>query len=209
MWTMHLSKFVRAMRAEGEFELEEDRIGLPRGEEIIRLQEIVVVLQTELGKLRRIPGEIAGNARALIDGETVRWVGSVGGEDKQRLLRRARAVLFPLRWTEPGGTAIVEAQLDALRCNREFVVQSGVFQLDGSPTSRFEAALAEYVGKQGALLCQSGYTANLGLIQVIADPHAVIWTDQQDTPIRLDRSKGPASVPARVPAREPSGAPKR
>ena len=47
----------------------------------------------------------------LVDGEGVRWVGSIGGEDKRQLLRRARAVLFPLRWDEPGGTAIVEALL--------------------------------------------------------------------------------------------------
>ena len=41
--------------------------------------------------------------------ERVRWVGSVGGEAKAELLRTARAVLFPLRWDEPGGTAVIEA----------------------------------------------------------------------------------------------------
>jgi CAI-1 autoinducer synthase len=76
-----------------------------------------------------------------------------------------------------GHPAIVQAQIDALRCNREFVVQSGVFQLDGSPASRFEAALAAFVGKEGALLCQSGYTANLGLIQVIADAETPVYVD--------------------------------
>jgi CAI-1 autoinducer synthase len=76
-----------------------------------------------------------------------------------------------------GHAEIVQAQLDALRCNREFIVQSGVFQLEGSPTSRFEAALAEFVGKEGALLCQSGYTANLGLIQVVADPQTPVYVD--------------------------------
>jgi CAI-1 autoinducer synthase len=76
-----------------------------------------------------------------------------------------------------GRPEIVQAQLDALRENREHIVQSGVFQLDGSPTSRFEAALAGFVGKQGALLCQSGYTANLGLIQVIADAETPVYLD--------------------------------
>ena len=76
-----------------------------------------------------------------------------------------------------GRHEIVQAQLDALRCNREFVVQSGVFQLDGSPTSRLESALAGFVGKEGALLCQSGYTANLGLIQVIADAETPVYLD--------------------------------
>jgi glycosyltransferase involved in cell wall biosynthesis len=44
-----------------------------------------------------------------LDGSTVRWVGSVGGSAKAELVRTARAVLFPLRWDEPGGTAVVEA----------------------------------------------------------------------------------------------------
>jgi CAI-1 autoinducer synthase len=76
-----------------------------------------------------------------------------------------------------GHPQIVQAQLDALRCNSGFVVQSGVFQMDGSAHSRFESALAGFVGKQGALLCQSGYTANLGLIQVIADAQTPVYLD--------------------------------
>ena len=56
-------------------------------------------------------------------------------------------------------------------------MQSGVFQMDGSPTSRFESSLAGFVGKEGALLCQSGYTANLGLIQVVADPGTPVYLD--------------------------------
>ena len=79
--------------------------------------------------------------------------------------------------TVTGRPEIVQAQVDALRSNREFIVQSGVFQLHGSPTSRFEAALADFVGKEGALLCQSGYAANLGLIQVVADPQTPVYVD--------------------------------
>jgi len=44
-----------------------------------------------------------------LDGDRVRWIGSVSGAAKDDLIRRARAVLFPLQWEEPGGTAIVEA----------------------------------------------------------------------------------------------------
>jgi glycosyltransferase involved in cell wall biosynthesis len=47
----------------------------------------------------------------LVDGSQVRWVGAVGGPDKDHLLRTARAVVFPLQWDEPGGTAMVEALL--------------------------------------------------------------------------------------------------
>jgi glycosyltransferase involved in cell wall biosynthesis len=67
------------------------------------------------------PAEVAGAPAELPDvryfreqvephlGGGVRWVGSVGGAAKQELVRTARAVLFPLRWDEPGGTAVVEA----------------------------------------------------------------------------------------------------
>ncbi|MEU2348170.1 glycosyltransferase [Modestobacter sp. NPDC049651] len=45
----------------------------------------------------------------LLDGERARWIGSVSGAVKHDLLRRSRAVLFPVRWEEPGGTAVCEA----------------------------------------------------------------------------------------------------
>ncbi|PZA20488.1 glycosyltransferase family 4 protein [Modestobacter versicolor] len=44
-----------------------------------------------------------------VDGDRVRWVGTVSGPAKEDLLRRARAVLTPVRWPEPGGTAVCEA----------------------------------------------------------------------------------------------------
>jgi CAI-1 autoinducer synthase len=76
-----------------------------------------------------------------------------------------------------GHADILNAQVQALRCNQEFVVQSGVFQLEGSPASRFEHAMAGWLGKQGGLLCQSGYAANLGLIQVVADAQTPCYVD--------------------------------
>jgi glycosyltransferase involved in cell wall biosynthesis len=45
----------------------------------------------------------------LLDGRGARWIGSVAGHEKSDLLRRAQAVLFPIRWPEPGGTAVCEA----------------------------------------------------------------------------------------------------
>jgi CAI-1 autoinducer synthase len=76
-----------------------------------------------------------------------------------------------------GHPEIVQAQIDTLRRDRDSIVQSGVFQLIGSPANRLEQSLADFVGHQGAVLCQSGYTANLGLLQVIAN---------KDTPVYLD-----------------------
>ncbi|GAB4102327.1 glycosyltransferase [Micromonospora taraxaci] len=44
-----------------------------------------------------------------VDGDLVRWVGTVAGQERDDLLASARASLFPLRWEEPGGTAVVES----------------------------------------------------------------------------------------------------
>lgn len=44
-----------------------------------------------------------------VDGDRVRWAGTVTGPDRDDLVARARAALFPLRWEEPGGTAVVES----------------------------------------------------------------------------------------------------
>ena len=47
--------------------------------------------------------------RPLVDGDRVRWIGTVTGQKRDSLVASARAALFPLQWEEPGGTAIVEA----------------------------------------------------------------------------------------------------
>ncbi|MBB6351075.1 glycosyltransferase [Nonomuraea muscovyensis] len=44
-----------------------------------------------------------------LDGDMVRWIGAVGGRERDDLYASARAALFPIQWDEPGGTAVVEA----------------------------------------------------------------------------------------------------
>ncbi|RAK42702.1 glycosyltransferase involved in cell wall biosynthesis [Actinoplanes lutulentus] len=44
-----------------------------------------------------------------VDGVRVRWAGTVTGRERDLLVARARVALFPLRWEEPGGTAVVES----------------------------------------------------------------------------------------------------
>jgi glycosyltransferase involved in cell wall biosynthesis len=46
--------------------------------------------------------------RPLEDGR-VRWVGTLTGDRKLDVLGRARALVAPVRWDEPGATAVVEA----------------------------------------------------------------------------------------------------
>jgi glycosyltransferase involved in cell wall biosynthesis len=44
-----------------------------------------------------------------VDGHRVRWVGSLCADQRDELVMRARATVFPLHWEEPGGTAVVES----------------------------------------------------------------------------------------------------
>ncbi|MDB5941739.1 MAG: Delta-ALA synthetase [Ramlibacter sp.] len=76
-----------------------------------------------------------------------------------------------------GHPEIVQAQLNSIRGDREFVLQSGVFQLEGNSAWQLERALCEWLRVEDGLLCQSGYTANLGLLQVVADPLTPVYMD--------------------------------
>jgi CAI-1 autoinducer synthase len=111
-----------------------------------------------------------------------RWDGTWGGK-------------FVLHGSSPGPNAvrldgndylsvtghpdIVAAQVEALTKGSEFVVQSGVFLLQQHPTRALEMALADWVGKEDAFVCQSGYSANVGLLQSIADAHTPVYLDTQ------------------------------
>ena len=76
-----------------------------------------------------------------------------------------------------GHPEIVQAQVDALRHDTESVVQSGVFLLGDHPAHALEKELAAWVGKEDGFLCQSGYAANLGLLQIISDESTPVYLD--------------------------------
>lgn len=78
-----------------------------------------------------------------------------------------------------GHPSIVAAQVEAITKSSEFVVQSGVFLLQQHPTRALEMALAGWVGKEDAFVCQSGYSANVGLLQSIADANTPVYLDTQ------------------------------
>ncbi len=72
---------------------------------------------------------------------------------------------------------VLEAQINSLKNTIDAPIQSGIFSSALHPSKQLEFDLATWVGKEDAILCQSGYTANLGLLQCIA---------QADTPIYID-----------------------
>jgi glycosyltransferase involved in cell wall biosynthesis len=44
-----------------------------------------------------------------LEHDGARWIGTVSGTAKRTLIARARALVCPIRWEEPGGTAVIEA----------------------------------------------------------------------------------------------------
>lgn len=76
-----------------------------------------------------------------------------------------------------GNPDIVRAQMASLQRSNESVIQSGVFLLDAHPCRTLEASLAAWVGKEDGFVCQSGYSANVGLLQAIADEQTPVYLD--------------------------------
>ncbi|MDB5884230.1 MAG: aminotransferase, class [Polaromonas sp.] len=76
-----------------------------------------------------------------------------------------------------GHPDIVRAQIASLQHSNESVIQSGVFLLDAHPCRTLEASLAQWVGKEDGFICQSGYSANVGLLQAIADEQTPVYLD--------------------------------
>lgn len=72
---------------------------------------------------------------------------------------------------------IVAAQIDALRHTQDSTLMSGVFLHGDTPQQRLEKRLAAWTGMPEAILSQSGYAANVGLIQAIASADTPVYID--------------------------------
>lgn len=70
------------------------------------------------------------------------------------------------------------AQIRALKSNHTGPQQSGVFLQDRQhPKKVFETGMAEFLGFEDVELCQSGFTANVGLLESIAGPGIPVYVD--------------------------------
>jgi CAI-1 autoinducer synthase len=76
-----------------------------------------------------------------------------------------------------GHPEITGAHIASLREDKEFVIQSGAFVLGQHPSRAFELAVADWIGKEDGFLCQSGYSANVGLLQCIANADTPVFVD--------------------------------
>ncbi|ASQ91590.1 hypothetical protein CHL67_02940 [Prosthecochloris sp. GSB1] len=72
---------------------------------------------------------------------------------------------------------ITRAQIELLEDAGRELVMSAVFLHEGSDKFLFEKAMADFVGFESAVLCQSGWAANVGLMQVIADESTPVYID--------------------------------
>ncbi|UPG93222.1 alpha-hydroxyketone-type quorum-sensing autoinducer synthase [Luteibacter aegosomatissinici] len=77
-----------------------------------------------------------------------------------------------------GHPAIVEAQRAALAAGGLGMMMSALFQQDADqPLHQAEAELARAVGSEDGILAQSGFAANVGLIQSIAGERVPVYVD--------------------------------
>lgn len=72
---------------------------------------------------------------------------------------------------------VIQAQIDSLRGSDNTVVMSGVYLHGDSPQLYLEQRMARWMRMESSLLCQSGYAANVGLIQAIGAPGTPVYVD--------------------------------
>ncbi|MCW4439504.1 alpha-hydroxyketone-type quorum-sensing autoinducer synthase [Vibrio splendidus] len=72
---------------------------------------------------------------------------------------------------------IQEAHQAAISEHDDNVVMSAIFLQDDQSKPAFETELASYVGMESCLLSQSGWAANIGLLQTICPPSKPVYID--------------------------------
>ncbi|PHV08746.1 hypothetical protein CSQ96_04205 [Janthinobacterium sp. BJB412] len=78
-----------------------------------------------------------------------------------------------------GEPALVQAQLRALQHSQGELLMSAVYLQAGSAQHRLERKFAAFMGAEDAILAQSGWAANVGLVQCLAGPGIPVYLDMQ------------------------------
>ncbi|HEX2531528.1 MAG TPA: hypothetical protein VHK70_08675, partial [Burkholderiaceae bacterium] len=76
-----------------------------------------------------------------------------------------------------GQPELVRAQSASLVTNGSDLLMSSVFLHGDNPQSRFEKKLAAHMGSEDGIISQSGWNANVGLIQTLANPQVPVYLD--------------------------------
>ena len=72
---------------------------------------------------------------------------------------------------------LLQAQARCLASKQGGMLMSSVFLQEGSTQHRLEAKLAAFMGAEDGVLAQSGWAANVGLLQTIAEPGVPVYLD--------------------------------
>lgn len=73
---------------------------------------------------------------------------------------------------------LARAAMDALSREGLGVMMSSVFQRGGHPRHTLERRLAALLRAESGILCQSGYSANVGLLECLADEQVPVYIDR-------------------------------
>ena len=73
--------------------------------------------------------------------------------------------------------AIVRAHVDALEGGENDLYMSAAYLNEESTQRRLEKQMAGYLGAEATVLCQSGWCANVGLVQALADKTTPVYLD--------------------------------
>ena len=73
---------------------------------------------------------------------------------------------------------ILKASAECLMKTGNGLLMSGVFAHGDNPLLNFEQRLANFLGAESGVLCQSGYAANTGLVQSIASESTPVYVDR-------------------------------
>jgi glycosyltransferase involved in cell wall biosynthesis len=113
-----------------------------------------------------------------IDGERVRYLGELGGDDKMEAYGRARAVLMPIRWSEPFGLVMTEA----MACGTPVIAfrEGSVPEVIEDGVSGFvvddEEAMVQAIGRLDELdrtRCRAAAEERFGVDRVVGDYEGV------------------------------------
>ncbi len=72
---------------------------------------------------------------------------------------------------------IQTAMLESIQRDGNGLLMSGIFLHGACPQLQFEARLARFMQAEAGILCQSGFSANVGLLQAIANKHTPVYVD--------------------------------
>lgn len=137
------------------------------------------VFQSSLESSRLRPVAEPGFLREKVENYVERVAGYEGGHIMHGREPRAGAVLMVSNdyLDLANDPHIIQAQIASLTSNDNTMLMSAVYLHGESPQLQFENRMAQWMEMEASVLCQSGYAANVGLVQAIGRPDMPVYID--------------------------------